>query len=145
MTVAWPGAVTSPRWFSAQISTLDQRGSFVDPLAHHTALAPLGVPVYVETAAFDAQPLEEGVVAHPVGEQRAHPRHSLGAVVVGPGHTHRLGHRVPQMADAGVLQPAPGLGVAKEMVGMAQRLPQQHPVGAGAAGAHQERAHVLEG
>ena len=66
MTVAWPGAVTSPRLVLGPYLDVDQRSAFVDPLAHHTALAPLGVPVYVETAAFDAQPLEKGVVAHPV-------------------------------------------------------------------------------
>ena len=47
------------------------------------------------------------------------------------------------MPDAGVLKAAAGLGVAEEVVGVAQGLPEEHSVGAGAAGADQKGAHVL--
>ena len=48
------------------------------------------------------------------------------------------------MTDPGVLKTATGLGVPEEVVGMAQGLAQQHSVGAGPAGADQERGHVLQ-
>ena len=48
------------------------------------------------------------------------------------------------MADAGVLQPAAGFGVAEKVVRVAQRFPQQYAVGAGAAGADQKGRHVLQ-
>ena len=42
-------------------------------------------------------------------------------------------------------RPPPDSGVAEEVIGMAHRLAQQHAVGAGASGSHQERADVLQG
>ena len=48
------------------------------------------------------------------------------------------------MPDSRVLQTAARLGVAEEVVGVAQGLAEKHAVGAGAAGAHQECCHVLQ-
>ena len=90
--------------------------------ADHFALQVLGVAIDVEAAALDAETLQKGVVAHPVGEQRAHPGHPLGPVIVSTRHSHRLGNGISQVSDARVLKSASGLGVAEEMVGVAQGL-----------------------
>ena len=116
----------------------------MDAFADYAALAPLRVAVDVETAAFDAQAFQKGIVAHPVGDQRAHPGNPLRAVVVGAGDAYRLGYRIPQVADAGVLQPAAGFGVAEKVVGVSQGFAQQYAVGARAAGADQKGRYVLQ-
>ena len=69
-----------------------QGRAVVNVLADDAAPAPLGVAVDVEAAALNPQALQESVVAHPVGDQRSHPRDSLGAVIVGARNADRLGH-----------------------------------------------------
>ena len=48
------------------------------------------------------------------------------------------------MPDASVLDATTGLRVAEKVIGVAQRLPQQHSVSAGPPGAHQEGRNILQ-
>ena len=86
--------------------------------------------------------LRNACVAHPVGDQRAHPRRALRTVVVGAGHADFLGDRLAVMADAGVLDAAAGLRIAEEVARMLDRRLQHHAVRVAAAAADEEAHRV---
>ena len=68
-----------------------------------------------QAAQLAAQPLEDGIVAHPVGDERRQPGGPLWAIVVGPRHANLPGDRVAVVADARVLDAAARRLLAAEL------------------------------
>ena len=80
--VAWPGVVTSPRWFSATRSrSTAGRSPSARYLRVDRAPQPLGVAHVVEQAELAVELPQPGVVAHPVGAQVDEPGLAHAAVV----------------------------------------------------------------
>ena len=119
---------------------VDQRIAVLDVLTADGARDPGGVADHVKAAQLAAQPLEDGVVAHPVGDERRQPGGPLRAIVVGPRHADLPGDRVAVVADARVLDAATRLGVAEIVAGVAPGALQHDAVGVAAAAAD-EKAH----
>ena len=130
--------VSSPRWFSPRISMSTSAKPSLTYFLRHLAARPGAVAHDVEAAHLGAHALEEGGVAHPVGDEAGHPRRTLRAVIIDAGHADFLGGRFAVVADAGVFDAAAGFRVAEEVAGMLDRVLEDHAVGVAAARADEE-------
>src|SRR6202008_3421911 len=119
---------------------VDEGVAVLDVFPRDLAARPGAVAHGVEAAHLGADALEEGGVAHPVGDQAGHPGRTLRAVVVDAGDADFLGGRFTMVADAGVLDAAAGLRIAEEVAGMLHRILEDDAVGV-AAFAGDQAAH----
>ena len=120
--VAVPLVVICCRWFSPQISRSTSFSPFSSRLPVTVPWHQVGITDHVEPAQFHVHFFQETVVAHPVGQQVAHPAAALAAVVVGSGQAGAFGGFLDVVnPDNGLLRP--GVGVGKAPGGVAAASP----------------------
>src|SRR5690606_14864724 len=128
------------RYFTALIDRcqfdIDQADVVFHVLANHFAFAISGIAHDIETTHFSTNTLQDTGIAHPVGNQRAHPRGALWTVVISTRYADLFGNRFTVVANTRVFHAAARFGVTEEVARVLDGSLQYHAVRVTASAAH---------